>query len=190
MKHCLFLFAVLIISGFSFSQEQFTDIDLIEYEGDYSQLVGVTIVSPPPLVINHDHRIRKSRRLKYRGLVLLNIGTIIYVYKPDENLGIVAGVVAFFGGVVFQVCTIIQDIQTGVFIKDVEIRVNNLENQYSRSNEYNGVISFGNNEKCDFKVIKFLDDNPSDPSIIIEYKRFGILETETIKVNSEQLLWE
>ena len=59
-----------------------------------------------------------------------------------KYLGIVAGVVAFFGGVVFQVCTIIQDIQTGVFIKDVEIRVNNLENQYSRSNEYNGERPF------------------------------------------------
>jgi hypothetical protein len=129
MKHCLFLFAVLIIAGFSFSQEQFTDIDLIEYEGDYSQLVGVTVVSPPPPVINHDYRIRKSRRLKYRGLGLSIIGTSIYVADPESDLGIVPGVVAFFGGVVFQVCMVVQDIQTGVFIKDVEIRINNLENK-------------------------------------------------------------
>jgi hypothetical protein len=190
MKHCLFLFAVLIISGFSFSQEQFTDIDLIEYEGDYSQLVGVTVVSPPPPVINHDYRIRKSRRLKYRGLVLSIIGTSIFVADPTTSSGKVGGFVGLLGGVCFQICMIIQDIQTGVFIKDVEIRINNLENKFTSNNEYSGVIYFENNEKCEFKVIKFLEDNPSDPSIIIEYKRFGILKTETIKVNSEQLLWE
>ena len=190
MKHCLFLLAALIIAGFSFSQEQFTDIDLIEYEGDYSQLVGVIVVSPPSPVINHDYRIRKTRRLKYKGLVLSIIGSSIYAVNPNSDLGIASGVVGFLGGVVFQVCTVVQDIQPGVFIKDVEIRINNLENTYSRNNEYSGVIYFENNEKSEFKVIKFLDDNPSDPSIIIEYKRFGVLKTETIKVNSEQLSWE
>lgn len=190
MKHYLFLLAALIIADFSYSQEQFTDIDLIEYEGDYSQLVGFTVVNPAPPVINHGNRIRKSREFKYRGLVLSIFGTFVYANGPNSDLGIAGGVVAVLGSVFFQVGMVIQDIQTGIFIRDAEIRINKLENKYSRNNEYNGVIIFENNEKSFFNVIKFLDDNPSDPSIIIEYKRFGILKTETIKVNSEQLFWE
>jgi len=176
-----------LTSVYGFSQEQFSEIDLIEYEGNYSQSSTVIVVNPTP-VINHDYGLRKSRRLKYRGLGMSIIGSSIYVADPDSDLGLVGGVVAIIGSAIFQVCLIVQDIQTGVFLRDV--RGNNGDNKYSIDSEYNGVIFFDNNEKYRFKVIKFLDDNPSDPSVIIEYERFGFLKTETIKINSERLFWE
>jgi hypothetical protein len=186
MKQFLLVISILAFSIPSLAQENFEEIDLIEYEGNYSQIVNNIVPESAAPMIEHGYGLRKSRRLKYTGWGIAVVGSAVFSISPNSDVGLISGVAGILGGVLFQVCMVVQDIQTGVFLRDVEGETP----KRSKNNGFNGVIFFDDNKHSYFKVVKFLEGNSSDPSVIIEYERFGLIKTETIKVNSPKLFWE
>ena len=128
-----------LLSYHSFSQDKLSEmtlidynqIDLLEHESDQDKFGHL---NTPTLEIDHDYGLRKSRRWKYRGLLLSIIG--VSVASADEASGVF---IAAIGGIMFQVGMVVQDIQTGVFIRDVRGNNSNKIKQ-SRNNEYNGIL--------------------------------------------------